>query len=472
MRYVPPPRILALLLLWLPGVGRAQDVEPSPAASGAETAESDPLLIPVGTASEAEEIEALRNRIRALEEQFDALQAEDVVDESEIPLDLETKVHGYADVSLRMTRLVTPIENAQGDVVQGFSHPPGFDIGDLVISYNANLDRRVYATVDLVYGLGHFGEQLALIDRIDLEFEVSEAFQIKAGKFQSPFGYWNTNIPYGSFLYAPALRPAMLQFERHGAWITTRQTGIDLHGALKLNFWRWGYHVGVGNGRSAQLAKTQDIGDGSAYKTTWAQLWLESPGGVQIGLTAQYDPLRMERLTNDFNNDPGEQSDRVNDVTDPTNPILLSNVDEYLIMPHFAWRANRMEILAEAAVLIHKDEADDPAQMNPGGYVQWSHQFARTTPYVRGDFVEWWREDPVFLNMAKLKTRAQGTVGFRHEVALHAALKVEGTYIYETVYKHPDSPTYVPIHDDAYGPLVNQSIADRFGGSVTLAVGF
>lgn len=445
------------------------DAEPEPPA-----AEPDPLVIPIGTTTAGEEIEALKNRIRALEEQFDALQAEDVIDESDIPLDLETKVHGYADVSLRAYRLLQPVENAAGEVVQLSNHPPGFEIGDLVISYNANLDRRVYATIDLVYGLGHFGEQLALVDRIDLRFEVSNALKITAGKFQSPFGYWNTNIPYGSYLYAPSQRPYMLTFERHGSWLTTRQTGIDLHGELNAGFWRWGYHAGVGNGRSAQLAKTQDIGDGTAYKTTWAQLWLESPGGFQLGFTGMYDPLRQERTTEDFNQDLGDQSDRVHENSDPRNPVLSSNADEYLLMPHIAWRTTNMEVLVEGALLLRRAEPDKPLEMNRAGYVQWSHRFGDWTPYARGEFVEWWKDDPVWLDLAKLKTRAQGTLGVRWDIALHAALKFEGTYIYETVYKHPDDPTFVHPHmdKDIYMPGINENYVDRIGGSMTLAVGF
>ncbi len=466
---------LALALL-LPALASAQETPPAEAPAeappGEAPAETDPLLIPVGDTSADAEIEALRNRIRALEEQFDALQAEDVVEESEIPLDLETKVHGYADVTLRASRLMVPLEDAEGNVVQSSTHPPGFEIGDLVLSYNANLDQRMYATVDVVSGLGHFGETLALVDRIDLRYEFSDAFQITAGKFQSPFGYWNTNIAYGSYLYAPMQRPIMLTFERHGAWLTTRQTGVDLHGELEVGFSRWGYHLGVGNGRSAQLTKTQDIGDGTSFKTTWAQLWFQTPGGIQIGVTGMYDPLRMERATLDFNQDLGDQSDRVNEVIDPRNPQLTSNVDEYLLMPHLAIRTSRLEFLAEGALMFHKDEPDSELVMNRAGYAQLSYRFKDVTPYVRGEYVEWWKDDPVFLDLNKLKTRPQGTLGLRWDAALHAALKFEGTYIMETIYKNPSDPTYVMSHEDIYTPTINEEYADRFGGAVSLAVGF
>lgn len=443
--------------------------------AAAQDEEDADLLIPVLSSNELEELEALRNRIRVLEEQFDALQAEDVIDESAIPLDLETKIHGYADVSLSAYRL-TPVKlDPDGELLAASNHPPGFQIGDLVLSYNANLDRRVYATIDLVYGPGHFGDQLAIVDRIDLQFDISDAFKIKVGKIQSPFGFWNTNIPYGGYMYTSVHRPAMLQFERHGAWLTTRQTGIDIHGSLTAGFWRWGYHVGVGNGRSAQLARTQDVGDGTAYKTTWVQLWVESPGGFQVGFTGQYDPLRQERLTLDFSQDLGDQSDRVNTEFDVRNPVLSSNVDEYLLMPHIAWRTTRMELLGEMALLVHRPSDPDRAlQLNRAAYLQWGHRFNKTTPYVRGDFVEWWREDPVFLDLQKLKTRAQATVGVRQEVALHAAVKFEAHYIDETVYKHPNDPTYLDPHMDRkyYEPGINDKPLNRVGGIVNLAVGF
>lgn len=427
----------------------------------AEAAPVDDFIIPV-TEEEAQ-LDILTTRIRALEEQLDALQAQGAVEADELPVDLETRVSAYADVNLKAFNV---------------NHPPGFEIGDLVLSYSANLDRKVSAVVDVIYGRGQFGSQQAFVDRVNIEFAVSEKFRVTAGKIQSPFGYWNTNIPYGSYLYATSSRPQMLTFERYGAWITTRQTGIDVHGTFAPGFWQAGYHVGVGNGRSAQLSRTQDIGDGTTYKATWLQLWAQSPAGLQVGITAGYDPIRQSRQTLDFNQDLGDQSDKIAESENATtDPYILSNVDEVMILPHVAILRPRMQFIAEGAILQHLSYDDqqvgDPAQLSYGGYAQWSHEIGRgTTPYLRGEYVEWWRDSPVFRDLHKQKSRIQGTVGVRREVALHAALKLEGTYIDEVVYRHPSDDLYIEENDTLYYEGINDIPASRFGFAAQLAVGF
>jgi hypothetical protein len=422
---------------------------------------NDEFIIPI-TEEEAQ-IEVLTTRIRALEEQLDALQAQGAVEADELPIDLETRVNAYADVNLKAFNV---------------NHPPGFEIGDLVLSYSANLDRNVSAVVDVVYGRGQFGDQQAFVDRVNVTFAPSEKFKVSAGKLQSPFGYWNTNIPYGSYLYATSTRPSMLTFERYGAWLTTRQTGIDVHGTFAPGFWQAGYHVGVGNGRSAQLSQTQDIGDGTTYKATWVQLWAQTPGGIQVGFTAAYDPIRQSRQTLDFNQDIGDQSDKLaRTENETTNPILSSNVDEIQLHPHIAILRPRMQIIAEGALLSHqsfeRQQDGEAAEFSYGGYLQWQHEFGRgTTPYARGEFVEWWKDDPLFIDLRKGKSRIQGTVGVRQEVALHAALKLEGTYINELVYRHPTDDLYIEETDSLYYEGINEFAANRFGIAAQLAVGF
>ncbi len=426
-----------------------------------EASAGDDFIIPI-TEEEAK-LEVLTTRIRALEEQLDALQAQGAVEADELPIDLETRVNAYADVNLKAFNV---------------NHPPGFEIGDLVLSYSANLDRKVSAVVDVVYGRGQFGEQQAFVDRVNIEFAVSEKFKITAGKIQSPFGYWNTNIPYGSYLYATSSRPQMLTFERYGAWITTRQTGIDVHGTFAPGFWQAGYHIGIGNGRAAQLSTTQDIGDGTTYKATWLQLWAQTPSGIQLGITAAYDPIRQSRQTLDFNQDLGDQSDKIaasDNLT--TDPYLTSNVDEIQIHPHIAILRPRMQIIAEGALLQHQSFVNqtlgEPVPFSYGGYVQWGHEFGRgTTPYLRGEYVEWWRDDPVYRDLHKQKSRIQGTIGVRREVALHAALKLEGTYINELVYRHPTDDLYIAENDTLYYEGINEFTANRLGVSAQLAVGF
>ena len=411
-----------------------------------------------GAATE-EELEQLRERMRALEEQLDQLRGERDAEAEVIPLDLETKVHGYADVGL---------------VAYTQNHPPGFQVGDLLISYVANLDRKVHLTTDVVFGLEHLGDWLSMLDRLQVDFNIANGFQITAGKIQSPYGYWNTNIPSGSWLYAPYSRPFVLQYERHGAAIATRQAGVDIHGEVPFGFWRAGYHAGVGNGRAPHLVQTQDIGDGNWYKTTWVQVWIESPNGIQIGVTGAYDPIRVGKMTMDFSEDVGDQGDDVMVHQSDENPALTQNVDEYLGVGHIAWNGDRMQILAEAYFVFHRwqvadIDAKEPTEiaLSRDFYVQWAHEFRPVTPYLRADYVSWNYESPVYQDLGKLKNQGVLTAGVRRDVALHAALKFEGYTQYEQKFLNPDD---LPDPDLIDVPPATERL--RYGGGVYLVAGF
>ena len=85
------------------------------------------------------------------------------------------------------------------------------------------------------------------------------------------------------------------------------------------------------------------------------------------------------------------------------------------------------------------------------------------------------RHTPSWLVLVAHKRLASSprVVGHTHQVvALHAALKLEGTYIDELVYRHPTDDLYIDETDTLYEEGINEFTASRFGFSAQLAVGF
>lgn len=356
-----------------------------------------------------------------------------VADAEDVPVDLEMRIHAFGDIGVdAMTE----------------NHPVGFDVGDAVLAYQANLGRRFALDLDVVLGLDQYGDWLALLDRVVIDVEAGQALTIRGGKMYLPIGYWNANIPYGGFLYAPQFRPAMLEFERHGAVIPIHQAGLDLSGTFLRGLWRLGYHLGVGNGRSPHLTETQDIGDGASMKAFWAQAYVESPGHVQLGVSGYYDDrIQVGHRAMDLSEDFGDQGDvNMASHTHTDEVVLQSDVREWIAAGHLAWNGPHDQLLLEAMVVGHDrlrspdvlDIPPDPGlQLNLDGYAQYSHEFGPVvTPYLRWDYVELWHEDPLYVDLGKTRVQGAGTVGSRFDLGEHVAVKLEGTVQRDVIFPY------------------------------------
>jgi len=367
-------------------------------------------------------------------------------------LDIETRVHGYGDIGVDF---------------KTSNHPAGFDVGDAVLSYGGNLGEEVAFVSDFVFGLAHEGQWVALVDRLKIDLNVDRRFVITGGKLYLPVGYWNTNIAYGSYLYAPQFRPAMLQFERHGAPLPVHQSGVDVNGIFPAGLWQVGYHLGFGNGRSAHLNETQDIGDAGPEKATWLQLYVESPGSVQVGLSGYYDPrIQVGHLMHDFSEEHGEQGDSDAIAHTHADQVLLTtDTMEAIASGHIAFTGKRTEVLVEGLVVWHKRRPktvslrgrEYSTERSLDGYAQISHEIKRSTPYFRLDYVEYWYDDPLYRDMGRLRISGKASPGVRVDVAPYAAVKFEGV-----------------LQRDVIFPLTVGRIKhrNRLGAGVYLAAGF
>lgn len=346
-----------------------------------------------------EELARARAQLSAVSQQLEMLlaAAEQEPEPQSVPRRLQAELQGFGVAGLSLG-----------------SEPLGLVIGDLSAGATATLGRRASFDGAVVLGLPDPSlEQAPLedptleVDRLAIRVEATRAFAVTAGKLYSPYGYWNTHIPYGTFEQPTVSRPLVLAFERDEAAFATRQGALDFSGMGALGLWRVGYHAGVGNGRSPELHRTQDVGDTSWAKALWAQGWFQTPDGLQIGGSFAYDPIRIRT---DDNGNP-----------DPTARTLLSeDIDETVGVAHLAWVTRRTELLGELFVISHSTDAG--TESNTSGYAQFSHRVRNTTPYVRGEYLEKWYADPLYAADGSQRSVAGGLVGVRQGMGAHAAV--------------------------------------------------
>ncbi len=397
------------LALLTSGVAHAQDAT-VPEASPAVVPEVVPEVAPAEATPQAvvapvvANDEVLDARLRALEHQVDLALGDSASSRgpADLPPALGSNVHGYA---------------AGGIVGWSKEQPFGVEVGELVFGYEARISRTATVHADVAFQDGS-QNAMEFVDRAEFDVGVSEHMTLRVGKLYTPLGYWNANVPIESFDVVTRGRPEFLT--RESAAFATRQGGLDLSGRYVLGSSQLGWRLGGGNGRSYDLNSTATFLDTAPGKSGWAALWVQSPGGLQVGASGMYDPIRPA---------PGT-------LAGPG--IVTTSIDEFVLTAHLALLRPHTELIGEAFVILH-GESNEPMVFNRNAYLQFSHRMRALTPYARVEYVEQWAEDPVYILQQDTHSSLNALVGARRDLGAHFAVK--GEVIGEQAVSYGDGPS-------------------------------
>lgn len=276
----------------------------------------------------------------------------------------------------------------------------GFLLGQAVGHVSAQLSRR----------LAFFGELSATprptgfgveAERLILRYDFADAFKLSAGRYHTPVGYWNTAYHHGLWLQTSVARPEMIRFGSRV--VPVHFVGLLAEGMLPGPALGLRYGAGVGNGRSANIARAGDAGDANAVRA-WVLSLSSRPAalhGLQIGAS-----LYSDRAANEAG----------------------AEVDERILGGHLVWGGERPELLAEVVRLYHEPVATSARMATSDAYyVQMAYRLPGVgrafKPYVRAERVRV-AEDDVLLAPLGLGYDAL-LAGVRFDFAPLAALKLE-----------------------------------------------
>lgn len=94
-----------------------------------------------------------------------------------------------------------------------------------------------------------------IIERAWAEYAFADAVKLQAGYFLTPYGIWNQD--HGTPTLISLLLPAFQADE----YIPSRMLGVQLHGAVYVPGWQFGYHAYLANGRGPSQV---DLGEEKA----------------------------------------------------------------------------------------------------------------------------------------------------------------------------------------------------------------
>jgi len=353
--------------------------------------------------TEDEELSELRERLRALEQQIDEMrQAQSAVDSEEVPLDLETQVHGFAAV--------------KADIYEGA--PLGFALDELVFTYSSNLDRKYTFYSEIAF---EPAEEMVAVDveQVQLTLQFSDAFGLFVGRLHAPHSYWAMKEFHGSYRYLPVATPEVLALEDHGGgYMPMHQTGVFANGALDMGLSRFLYIVGTSNGRSPLIGGIAQSGDWGWGKAVTGRFSIEAPSGLLMGVGGYFDLV-----------DPGAAADTLGEFGNVLPETMTEAIGGY----HIVYDSRALYFASEGYVLS-QNMGDSTGGLSYGGYLLAGPHIKKTTPYINIDVLSLVPESALVAVGTEPEAENKAGIGVRHDFALRAALKFQLDAIQEVHY--------------------------------------
>ncbi len=345
------------------------------------------LLLFAAHAEETEdkEVAALRERVRLLEKAVDDLRGTSGGGLTDIPLDLETRINGYGAISLQRHE-----ESPQ----------LSFILDELVFKYTANLDRKLTFTTEFSLEAEEQAVNVG-IETLEIGINVVPAFQVVAGGFHLPLSPWAVTASQGAYRYLPVEIPEGLVEEEGKEFLPIDQVGVQARGTIPVGFWQLGYAAGVTNGRSPYAGATSAWGDETDLKTVLGRIYVQSPGGLQVGAGVYYEPQMVVEAVGDIVEVQGSEL------------IAGASID---------WQGGPVDLRSEGYMTIHT--VDGESHTSYTAFVVLGVPIKRTTPFVVVDFVSVDGADPLYaVHDPGGEPEVEFVAGLRYEVGLHLALK-------------------------------------------------
>jgi hypothetical protein len=359
---------------------------PENAAVAATQAQPPSVIVPAGTAPEAKaNIEQTAPPTSAMDQMAGMHTVLGQEGESYPNL----KMRGFADVDFGA--------NNQRGVNSGFQ------LGQFVLHFASALSPKIsyFAEVSLTATTGVYNVDL---ERTIIRYDVNDAAKISFGRYHTPINYWNTAFHHGAWLQTTIQRPDMIVFGSR--FIPVHFIGAQSEGNIPSGGLGMGYNVGLGNGRSSNIARGGDSGDVNNNRAWLGNLYVRPPAlkHFQLGGSIYHDEISLTGTAL-----PGGQSFR-----------------EWISSGHLIWTGETPEIYAEFANVHHRSIFTGRTFDNQGGYVQLAYRLPfdakKWKPYYRYDYLQVPAGEPALPDFVNVR---KSTLGIRYDISDFAAFKAE-----------------------------------------------
>ena len=313
------------------------------------------------------------------------------------------RIRGFGDV------------NFGGDTMHGDT--TAFSLGQLDLFITSDISEKFKFLSEVVfegsnsniYGQPKTGVNNLSVDleRYLIQYSYNDYFNISAGRMHTAIGYYNTAYHHSTWLQTTTGRPFLFRFEDEGGILPIHTVGVSASGIIPSGALGLHYVAEVGNGRESRDPQNeepvQNIVDENNHKAFNVALFARPEGvrGLQTGFSVYRDVLE---------------------------PNTSPRVGQTILAAHAVLVRSNYEWLNEAMLIRESIFGVDKVYNTPGFYTQVSKQFGSWRPYLRYQYVNVAKNNPIFPDVG---LQHGPSVGIRYDASEFVALKFQYDYTYQ-----------------------------------------
>lgn len=276
-----------------------------------------------------------------------------------------------------------------------------FSLGDLNLFITSDISERFKFLTELVFEADQdngFGVDL---ERVLLEYDLNDYFKLSGGRYDTAIGYYNTAFHHTTWFQTTTDRPYLFRDEE--PILPVHSVGVSATGRIPSGSLGLHYVAQVSNGQasaSLDVPPVQNLVDENTHKAVNFALYArpDAVPGMQVGFSTYRDVLF---------------------------PTSSPRIGETIMDAYAVLNRPNLEWLNEALLIRHAPASSSHVFQTPGFYSQISERFGSFRPYLRYQYVNAARDEPVLGNIG---LRAGPSVGVRYDVNESVALKLQYDY--------------------------------------------
>jgi len=242
------------------------------------------------------------------------------------------------------------------------------------------------------------------LERYLLQYSYNDYLNVSVGRMHTAIGYYNTAYHHSTWLQTTVGRPLLFRFEDEGGILPIHIVGASVSGDVPSGPLGLHYIAEVGNGRESRTPyiaePVQNIVDENNHKAFNFAIFSrpEAVRGLQLGFSVYRDVLE---------------------------PVNSPRVGQTILAAHAVLVRSNYEWLNEAMLIRESLFGENKVFNTPGFYTQVSRQFGAWRPYLRYQYINVAKNNPIFPDVG---LQYGPSLGVRFDASEFVALKFQYDY--------------------------------------------
>jgi len=292
-----------------------------------------------------------------------------------------------------------------------------FELGQFDMFTSYEITDKIDVLAELVFEAPPGTTELVVdLERIEIGYAFGDYLSIRMGRFHSPLGYYANAFHHGRVLESAVRRPLFLEFEDEGGLLPAHAVGVWARGQFITRPGIVQYHLGIVNGQKIDLDDRALVinfnNDDNRNKPLLAALVFEPKAVKGLGMGASMYTGTIHGYTS----------------AKADTPVV--EVDQWIAGANVYYDELPLQLLAEYYVINNTDMMVQPSRRftTSAYFVQCAYEFRkRYRPYFRYEHITPEAGDPYTGTLVGERTLSVLTAGFRYNVSLESAIKIEGS---------------------------------------------